>query len=237
MPIEYLCVQCYECKTFQVQQAKKKPQFVCAICHSKQSIRKVCEAYTRHCWIHLNTFCLPSSNRFALSATRLQTYAMWYRHSICSDATWRRSHQPNHPNPKPTRKTPVHPVHHPTPTMTYGVNFSSLKTHVMHPQMMSVQQSGAPLQQHNGPSQQRAGSQHDAPPSSAEYLNLTTMARGILWVGTPIHTATTAIECPLFEAHRWWPCPLWGHAQLALHHKQGPGMQGLQYLVLQNSRQ
>lgn len=44
MPIQYLGVQCFTCKTFQVQQSKKKPQYACAVCHEKQSIRKVCPA-------------------------------------------------------------------------------------------------------------------------------------------------------------------------------------------------
>lgn len=42
----YCCVQCYNCETFQIQQAKKSKKFVCPVCHEKQSFLKVLASST-----------------------------------------------------------------------------------------------------------------------------------------------------------------------------------------------
>ena len=41
MPQIFCAVQCYECKTFQVQQEKKKPQFKCAVCGTQQAMQRI----------------------------------------------------------------------------------------------------------------------------------------------------------------------------------------------------
>eukprot|EP00040_Diaphanoeca_grandis_P043985 m.10942 g.10942 ORF g.10942 m.10942 type:complete len:329 (-) comp8560_c0_seq2:103-1089(-) len=41
MPQTFLAVQCFNCETFQVQQSKKSNKWICVICTSKQSVRKV----------------------------------------------------------------------------------------------------------------------------------------------------------------------------------------------------
>lgn len=44
---EFHAVQCFDCDTFQVQQAKKSKKFQCTVCGKKQSFRKV--ATILHC--------------------------------------------------------------------------------------------------------------------------------------------------------------------------------------------
>lgn len=39
--IEYIAVQCFQCKVFQVERTKKQNKWTCKICNSKQSVRKV----------------------------------------------------------------------------------------------------------------------------------------------------------------------------------------------------
>ena len=38
---DFVCVQCFSCHTFQVQQVKKSRKFACKLCGAKQSVRKV----------------------------------------------------------------------------------------------------------------------------------------------------------------------------------------------------
>ncbi|KAL0052817.1 hypothetical protein WJX82_008249 [Trebouxia sp. C0006] len=37
---EFMCVKCFACDTFQVQQVKKTAKFTCPVCHAPQSVRK-----------------------------------------------------------------------------------------------------------------------------------------------------------------------------------------------------
>lgn len=44
MPQVFRVVRCFSCEAFQVDQKKKVNKFVCKVCNSKQSVRKVCDA-------------------------------------------------------------------------------------------------------------------------------------------------------------------------------------------------
>jgi hypothetical protein len=41
MPQIFIAVQCFECRAFQVQQEKKKPQFKCAVCGTQQTTQRI----------------------------------------------------------------------------------------------------------------------------------------------------------------------------------------------------
>lgn len=41
MVVEYIAIRCFSCGVFQVQQQKKKNEFQCRVCGTKQSVRKV----------------------------------------------------------------------------------------------------------------------------------------------------------------------------------------------------